>query len=166
MKLEIRFRPVGVVHSPFKTREDIDPRRNLSPRGFSRVKAKLEIFKPYARGLKDIEGFSHLIILFFFHRSRPKKLLVKPPFESQKRGVFSTRSPHRPNPIGMTVVRLLGRRRNILTVSGADMLEGTPILDLKPYTPREIKRSVKLGWLSKRRRSGRLRKGISTAARA
>ncbi len=149
---KITFRPIGVVHSPFKTREEIDPRRNISPRGFARIKAELEIFKPYARGLKDIDGFSHLIVLFVFHQTKQKKLLVQPPFEERKRGVFSTRSPHRPNPIGLTVVKLLHRRNNILTVSGADMLEGTPILDLKPYTPREIKRSVRLGWLEKRRR--------------
>jgi len=155
VKTEFRFRPIGVVHSPFKTKEDIDPRRNLNPHGFSRIKAELEIFKPYARGLKDVDGFSHLIVLFAFHQSRQKKLLVKPPLEARWRGVFSTRSPHRPNPIGLTVVRLLGRRGNILAVSGADMLDGTPILDLKPYTRREIKRSVELGWLNRRRRSGR-----------
>lgn len=148
--MKFTFEPVGLVRSPFKSREDIDLRRNLSPRGFQRVKGKLEIFPHYARGLKDIDGFSHLIVLFVFHQSREKKLLVKPPLETRKRGVFATRSPHRPNPIGLTVVRLLGRHRHVLTVSGVDMLDGTPVLDLKPYTRREIKRSPRLGWMRKR----------------
>jgi len=150
--MQFSFEPIGVVHSPFKKREDIAPRRNVSPRGFSAVQAELEIFKPFEPGLKDIDGFSHLLVLFVFHESRERKLLVKPPFETRLRGVFSTRSPHRPNPVGLTVVRLLRRRGNVLTVSGADMLEGTPVLDIKPYTRRECKRSFKMGWLEHRRR--------------
>lgn len=143
----IRFRPIGTVHSPFKTREDIDPRRNYRPNGFSDVRGDLEIDPAFAAGLKDIDGFSHLIVIFAFHKSGPGHLLVKPPFESRRRGVFSTRSPHRPNPIGMTVVRFLRRRGNVLRVSGMDMLEGTPVLDIKPYTSRDSKRGVKRGWM-------------------
>lgn len=143
----IRFRPIGTVHSPFKRREDIDPRRNCRPNGFSDIRGGLEIDPAYAAGLKDIDGFSHLIVIFVFHKSEPGHLLVKPPFENRRRGVFSTRSPHRPNPVGMTVVRLLGRRGNILRVSGIDMLEGTPVLDIKPYTSRDSKRGVKRGWM-------------------
>lgn len=143
----IRFRPVGTVHSPFKTREDIDPRRNFRPNGFSDVRGEIEVDSAYAAGLKDIAGFSHLIVIFAFHRSGSGHLLVKPPFERRRRGVFSTRSPHRPNPIGMTVVRLIGRRGNTLEVSGIDMLEGTPVLDIKPYTSRDSKRGVKRGWM-------------------
>jgi len=143
----IRFRPIGIVHSPFHVREDIDRRRNLRPNGFSDIRGELEIDPAYAAGLKDIAGFSHLIIIFAFHKSGPAHLLVKPPFESRRRGVFSTRSPHRPNPIGMTVVRLLGRRGNILKVSGVDMLDGTPVLDIKPYTSRDSKRGRKRGWM-------------------
>ena len=144
---EIKLKPIGVVHSSFRVREDIDPRRNLRPNGFSDIRGELEIDPAYAAGLKDIAGFSHLIVIFAFHKSGPAHLLVKPPFESRRRGVFSTRSPHRPNPIGMTVVRLLGRRGNILKVSGLDMLEGTPVLDIKPYTSRDSKRGVKRGWM-------------------
>lgn len=143
----IRFRPIGTVHSPFKTREDIDPHRNYRPNGFSDVRGELEIDPAYAAGLKDIDGFSHLIVIFAFHKSGPGHLLVKPPFESRRRGVFSTRSPHRPNPIGLTVVRFLRRRGNVLRVSGIDMLEGTPVLDIKPYTSRDSKRGVKRGWM-------------------
>ena len=143
----IRLRPIGVVHSPFRVREDIDPRRNIRRNGFRDVRGELEIDPAYAAGLRDIGGFSHLIVLFAFHKSGPGHLLVKPPSETRKRGVFSTRSPHRPNPLGMTIVRLLGRRGNVLKVSGIDMLEGTPILDIKPYTSRDIRRNVRRGWM-------------------
>jgi tRNA-Thr(GGU) m(6)t(6)A37 methyltransferase TsaA len=143
----IRFRPIGTVRSPFKTREDIDPRRNYRPNGFSDVRGEIEIDPAYAAGLKDIAGFSHLVVIFAFHKSGPGHLLARPPFERRRRGVFSTRSPHRPNPIGMTIVRLLERRKNVLDVSGLDMLEGTPVLDIKPYTSRDSKRGVKRGWM-------------------
>jgi tRNA-Thr(GGU) m(6)t(6)A37 methyltransferase TsaA len=143
----IRFSPIGTVRSPFKKREDIDPRRNYRPNGFSDIRGEIEIDPAYAAGLKDIAGFSHLVVIFAFHKSGPGHLLVRPPFERRRRGVFSTRSPHRPNPIGMTIVRLLGRRKNILDVAGIDMLEGTPVLDIKPYTSRDSKRGVKRGWM-------------------
>jgi len=143
----IRFQPIGVVHSPFRTREDVDPRRNTRTNGFSDVRGELEIDPAFALGLKDIASLSHLIVLFAFHKSGPGHLLVRPPFQTRRRGIFSTRSPHRPNPIGMTIVRLLSRRGNILHVSGVDMLEGTPILDIKPYTSRDSKRGVRRGWM-------------------
>ena len=143
----VKLRPIGVVHSPFRVREDVDPRRNSRPGGFSDVRGEIEIDPAYAAGLKDITGLSHLIVIFAFHKSGAGHLLVKPPFETRRRGVFSTRSPHRPNPIGMTIVRLLGRRRNILEISGVDMLDGTPVLDIKPYTSRDSKRGVKRGWM-------------------
>ena len=143
----VTLRPIGVVHSPFRVREDIDPRRNSRPGGFSEVRGEIEVYPAYAAGLKDITGLSHLIVIFAFHKSGAGHLLVKPPFETRRRGVFSTRSPHRPNPIGMTVVRLLGRRRNILKISGVDMLDGSPVLDIKPYTSRDSKRGIKRGWM-------------------
>jgi tRNA-Thr(GGU) m(6)t(6)A37 methyltransferase TsaA len=141
------LRPIGVVHSPFRTREEVDPRRNTRPGGFSDIRGELEIDPAFIPGLKDISGLSHLIVIFVFHRSGPGHLLVKPPFQTRRRGVFATRSPHRPNPVGMTVVRLLGRRGNILEVSGLDMLDGTPILDIKPYTSADSKRGLKRGWM-------------------
>ena len=144
---EIKLRPIGVVHSPFRVREDVNPRSNFRPNGFRDVHGELEIDPAYAAGLKDIGGLSHLIVIFAFHKSGPGHLTVRPPFEKRKRGVFSTRSPHRPNPIGMTVVRLTGRRGNVLKVSWLDMLEGTPILDIKPYTSRDSKRGVRRGWM-------------------
>lgn len=143
----IKLKPIGVVHSPFQGPQDINPARNVRPGGFDDVVGALEIHKPYRAGLRDIDGFSHLIVLFAFHKSLEAKLTVKPPSQTRRRGIFSTRSPHRPNPIGMTVVKVLGRKGGILKVSGVDMIEGTPILDIKPYTSKDIRRGVKKGWM-------------------
>lgn len=145
--MEIRLKPIGIVHSPFKRLEDIEPEKYAYPRGFDSIQGELEIFKEYESGLKDIEGFSHLLIIFAFHKSEGYKLHTKPLLDDTLRGVFSTRSPHRPNPIGITVVSVHERKGNILKVSGMDMIEGTPILDIKPYTSRDQKSPIKLGWL-------------------
>lgn len=145
--MEIMFKPVGIVHSPFKVREDIKKARCIDPKGFDSVRGELEIFPEFSEGLRDIDGFSHIILIFSFHKAENHRLYAHPPFDGQERGVFSTRSPSRPNSIGMTVLRLLKRKGNVLRVSGVDMIEGTPILDIKPYTPREQKPDAKFGWL-------------------
>jgi tRNA-Thr(GGU) m(6)t(6)A37 methyltransferase TsaA len=143
--MKISFRPIGIVHSPFKNRQDIPRSRCIE--GFDDVEGELEIFKEYEKGLENIEGFSHLILLFAFHKSEQGSLIAHPPYDGKPRGVFSTRSPHRPNPLGFTVLRLIRREQNILKVSGVDMIEGTPILDIKPYTRRDLKKEAKFGWL-------------------
>jgi tRNA-Thr(GGU) m(6)t(6)A37 methyltransferase TsaA len=143
--MEISFRPIGIVHSPFKDRQDIPRSRCIE--GFDDVEGELEIFKEYEKGLENIEGFSHLILLFAFHKSEQGSLIAHPPYDGKPKGVFSTRSPHRPNPLGFTVLRLIRREQNILKVSGVDMIEGTPILDIKPYTRRDLKKEAKFGWL-------------------
>jgi len=148
--MKIKFEPIGIVHSPFKKKEDIESKKYADSRGFDSVHGELEIFKEYEDGLKDIEGFSHLIILFAFHKSEGYRLHTKPLLEDTLRGVFSTRSSNRPNPIGMTVVNVIERKGNLLKVSGIDMIEGTPILDIKPYTSRDQKSPIKLGWLENR----------------
>ncbi|NIM90440.1 MAG: tRNA (N6-threonylcarbamoyladenosine(37)-N6)-methyltransferase TrmO [Candidatus Aminicenantes bacterium] len=145
--MEIKLRPIGVVHSPFKTNEDIETERFADPQGFDSVEGDLEIFEEYEAGLKDTEGFSHLIIIFAFHESEGYRLHTKPFLDDQLRGLFSTRSPNRPNPIGLTVVKVVERKGNRLRVKGIDMIEGTPILEIKPYTPRDQKPSIKFGWL-------------------
>lgn len=145
--MDIKLKPIGIVHSPFKRLEDIEPGKYAYPRGFNSIHGELEIFDEYEAGLKDIEGFTHLVVIFVFHKAEGFKLHTKPLLDDTLRGVFSTRSPHRPNPIGVTVVNVRGRKGNILEVSGVDMIEGTPILDLKPYTPRDQKSSLRLGWL-------------------
>ena len=145
--MDIAFKAIGIVHSPFKKLEDIQSKKYADVQGFDSVEGELEIFKEYEAGLKDTEGFSHLIILFAFNKSEGFKLHTKPLLDDTLRGVFSTRSPHRPNPIGLTIVRVIERKGNILKVAGMDMIEGTPILDIKPYTPRDQKSPIKYGWL-------------------
>ena len=144
--------PIGLVRSPFKRAEDIPRERNIDPRGFDDVEGTIEIFPEYEAGLKDIDGFSHLIVIFGLHQAGPRPagsgLLVLPPLQTELRGVFATRSPHRPNPIGLTIVRLRGRSGCVLRVSGLDMVEGTPVLDIKPYTRKDRKSRIKTGWIT------------------
>ncbi len=144
--------PIGLVRSPFKRAEDIPRERNIDPRGFDDVEGTIELFPEYEAGLKDIDGFSHLIVIFGFHQAEPRPprggLLVHPPRQTEPRGVFATRSPHRPNPIGLTIVRLRGRAGRVLRVSGLDMVEGTPVLDIKPYTRKDRKARIKTGWIT------------------
>jgi tRNA-Thr(GGU) m(6)t(6)A37 methyltransferase TsaA len=148
--MSICFKAIGTVHSPFKKLEDIQSNKYANSQGFDSVEGELEIFKEYEDGLKDTEGFSHLIILFTFHQSEGFKLHTKPLLDEKLRGIFSTRSSHRPNPIGLTIVKVIRRQGNTLKVAGVDMIEGTPILDIKPYTPRDQKSPIKYGWLEEK----------------
>ncbi len=148
--MEFKLKPIGIVHSPFKKKEDIDSKKYANSGGFDSVQGELELFKEFEDGLKDIEGFSHIVVLFAFHESEGYRLHTKPLLDDTLRGVFSTRSPNRPNPLGMTVVKVLKRKGNSLKVSGIDMIEGTPILDIKPYTSRDQKSHIKLGWLEQK----------------
>lgn len=141
------FKAIGVVHAPFKKPEDIPLEMNLDPRGFENVEGAIEIFPEFETGLKDIDGFSHLIVIFVFQAAGEPRFLVRPPFETELRGVFASRSPHRPNPIGLTVVKLLGRTGGVLRVSGLDMVEGTPVLDIKPYTVKDQRTDIETGWI-------------------
>lgn len=145
--MTLSFSPIGTIHSPFKNKEDISPSRNQRPDGYADINGSIVLFDEFVPGIKDIEGFSHLIVIFAFHRSQPGGLISHPPFDNKARGVFATRSPHRPNPIGVTVVRFNGRSGSTLHVSGLDMLDGTPVLDIKPYTPRDQKPDAHFGWL-------------------
>lgn len=111
------------------------------------AEGSLVIFPEFAEGLTDIEGFSHLFVLWVFHRAEGFALLSHPPTATRPHGVFATRSPRRPNPIGLTVVQLLGREANRLRVRGVDMLDGTPILDIKPYLSSVPQENLRRGWL-------------------
>lgn len=146
--MAIILKSIGQVHSPFKNKQDIDPEKFASRTSFDLIEGELEIYNEFAEGLKDIEGFSHIIVIFSFHKAEGFKLLTTPFLDDSLRGVFATRSPHRPNPIGMTIVKIIERKNNILRVSGMDMFEGTPILDIKPYTPRDQKEEIEIGWLT------------------
>jgi len=142
---EVRYKPIGMVHSPFKSPKDVP--KDDAP--LKAAKGSIEVAREYADGLKDIEGFSHIVVVFHFHLSKDRPLVVKPYWDNSLRGVFSTRSPSRPNPIGVSVVRLLRRESNILHLQGLDMVEGTPILDIKPYVPEDRLRVTRMGWLEK-----------------
>lgn len=146
--MDIMLKPIGIIHSPFQTTQDIDPMKYADSRGFDSIRGDIEIFEEYAEGLEDTEGFSHLIVIFAFHLSEGYRLHTKPLLDDVLRGVFSTRSPHRPNPIGLTIVRVLERRGRVIRVAGVDMIEGTPVLDIKPYTPRDRKTGIRIGWLT------------------
>ena len=138
------MRPIGFVHSPFAQTDQI-------PRGLGAKHEEegwLEIFPEFAAGLQDVEGFSHLYVLWVFDRSASCELVGTPPCDTHPHGVFASRSPRRPNPIGLTVVHLLGREGNQLHVRGVDMLDATPILDIKPYLSSVPEAELKRGWLA------------------
>jgi tRNA (adenine37-N6)-methyltransferase len=140
--------PIGIIHSPYRGSGQV-PRRDNDLSAVSTI----EVFVEYATGLQDIEGFSHILVMYWFHRSEGYELLVKPPGEDSVHGLFATRSPRRPCPLGLTVVELLARDENRLEVKGLDAMDGSPVLDIKPYLPEEYDLdSVRIGWLEGRRR--------------
>jgi tRNA-Thr(GGU) m(6)t(6)A37 methyltransferase TsaA len=136
--------PIGFVTSPFKDAAAI-------PKGLGakhEAEGVLEILPGFSLGLTDIEGYSHLIVLWAFDRSDGFDLMVTPPSDDRPHGVFTTRSPRRPNPIGLTIVELLSREDASLHVRGVDMLDGTPILDIKPYLSNIPSERLRRGWLA------------------
>jgi len=148
----ITYHPIGVVHSPFATTEGmpIQPSRAKGVRGW------VEIEPEYVEGLADLEGFSHVVLLCHLHRARPHRLKVVPYLDDTPRGLFATRSPSRPNPIGLSVVRLLGIDGCTLEIAEVDLLDGTPVLDIKPYVGDFDERTdVRIGWLEEARRRRR-----------
>ena len=144
---EIKYKPIGVIHSPFK-----EPKGTpIQPAGAKGICGTVEVFPEYTKGLKDINGFSHLILLYHFHFSHGVSLEAKPYMDNEARGVFAMRGPSRPNPIGISIVRLLEVEENILHIQDIDIIDGTPLLDIKPYVPEFDKREVeKIGWLEKK----------------
>ncbi len=149
---DILLRPIGCVHSPFHDVAEIPK----GPGAQHSAEGEIEILPEYAAGLQDIEGFSHLYVLWVFDRAAGCDLVGTPPTDDRPHGVFATRSPRRPNPLGLTVVELLGRDGARLRVRGLDMLDGTPILDLKPYLSSVPEDRLRRGWLAEaeaRRRS-------------
>ena len=148
----ITLEPIGFVRSPYTDTASIP--KGLGARHDS--VGVLEIRPELEAGLADIEGFSHLIVLWIFDRAGGAELVAWPPSDNRPHGVFATRSPQRPNPIGLTVVRLLGRDGPRLNVHGVDMLDGTPIVDIKPYLSNVPAEEIRRGWLdeAEKRRAG------------
>ena len=139
-----RFRPIGHVRSSYRDQAEIPKGKGAEHKAEGTIELRPEL----AEGLQDIEGFSHLFVLWVFDRSEGHSLLSHPPNADRPHGVFATRSPRRPNPIGLTVVELLGREENVLRVRGVDMLDGTPVLDLKPYLSSVPAEKLRRGWLA------------------
>ena len=138
--MKVKIKPIGIIRSPYKSVEEV-------PREYESTIGEVIVFEEYEQGLQDIEGFSHLIILWIFHKSKGYSLLVKPLYYEGLRGVFATKHPNRPNPIGVTVVELLERKGNVLKIRGIDAVDKTPVIDIKPYTSRDRKENIKTGWL-------------------
>ena len=141
----INFYPIGIIHTPYHSIEDMP----IQGTGGNGVRATIDIYPEFSAGLKDLEGFSHIILLYHLHLVKKHSLSVKPFMDNQEHGIFATRSPVRPNPIGMTVVRLTEIRDNLLIVEGIDMIDQTPLLDIKPFLPMiDDIQGLRLGWLT------------------
>ena len=153
--MKIEYHPIGIIHSPFTKLSGMP----IQPAGAAGVEGTVEVFPKYNDGLKDLEGFSHIIMLYHFHRSKGFKLHVVPFMDSTPRGVFATRAPKRPNPIGLSVIKLQKIQDNILYVENVDILDGTPLLDIKPYVPEfDEQTEARAGWLEEARKEVSKRK--------
>ncbi|MGB9977964.1 tRNA (N6-threonylcarbamoyladenosine(37)-N6)-methyltransferase TrmO [Methanobacterium sp.] len=148
MKTKIKpvvFNPIGVIYSPFKDMEGMP----IQPVGAKGIKGEIHLKKEYMEGLSDLEGFSHIILIYHFHLSKGYLLKVKPFLDNMKRGIFATRAPRRPNSIGLSVINLDKIEGNIIHISNVDIVNGTPLLDIKPYMPYFDKfddEKLKIGW--------------------
>jgi len=155
MEQSFSFKPIGILHTPFKTKEGV-PIQGVFD---LEAKGRAELFKEYEPGLQDIEGFSNLILIYVFHRSTSYDLVCRPYMEEQVRGLFAIRAPRRPNPIGFSVVRLERREGNILYLAEVDMMDGTPLLDIKPFVPRfDHREGARVGWMEERFKKEHFRK--------
>lgn len=144
--MEISMQPIGIIHSPFSDKEQ-------TPIQASRSQAigTVEVYPEFSDGLQGIEEFSHIYLLYVFHNSSGYSLQIKPFLDDQEHGLFATRYPYRPNPLGISTVRLLFRQANVLTIEGVDVLNGTPLLDIKPYVPDfDLRTDVRAGWYETR----------------
>ena len=136
----IKYKPIGIIHSPFRKPKGIP----IQPTAAKGIDGNVAVFSEYA------EGFSHIILIFNFHLSRKLSLKVKPFMDKQMRGIFATRAPSRPNPTGILIVRLVKNEEKILHVQDVDIIDGTPVLDIKPYVCEfDAKEVDKIGWLEK-----------------
>jgi tRNA-Thr(GGU) m(6)t(6)A37 methyltransferase TsaA len=144
---QIIYQPIGTIHTPFKDTKDMP----IQAKGGKGIRGTIRIEPAFVEGLKDIEGFSHIILIYDFHRSKGYALTVKPFLDDKLRGVFATRAPKHPNPIGISVVKLKKVEGNILHIEDVDIVNGTPLLDMKPYIPDvDAFKVTRIGWLSKK----------------
>lgn len=150
---EIYFRPIEIIHSPFMELKGIPIQSTMSD-----AKGKLEIFQQYQKALKDLAGFSHIICIYFFDMVKlPVPLQSKPFLIDEIKGVFAIRTPFRPNPIGFSILKLIEIKGNTIYVNNLDILDKTPVIDIKPYIPQfDVRESSKIGWLE-----GHIRRKVS-----
>lgn len=144
MSALITYTPIGYIHSPFTKVEDMP----IQPEGAIGISGSIQMEKQYTSALQDLEGFSHIYLLYHFHKSKDWSSQVVPFLDTIPHGLFATRAPKRPNPIGLSIVKLIGIEKNILTIENVDILDGTPLLDIKPYVPAFDQVSdTRIGWL-------------------
>jgi tRNA-Thr(GGU) m(6)t(6)A37 methyltransferase TsaA len=149
---EILFEPIGVIRTPFTNPKDMP----IQPVGARGIQGTVELRSELSQGLEDLDGFSHIVLLYAFHESEGYELLVTPFMDDVPRGVFATRAPRRPNALGLSVVRLLAVQGATLRVEGVDILDGTPLLDIKPHVPDfDSPPAERTGWLSENARKAR-----------
>lgn len=142
---KVVYAPIGTVRSPFKTAEGTP----IQPIGAKGIRGYIELREEFLKGIKDLDGFSHVILIYHFHLSNGFALEVKPFLDTEYRGVFATRAPKRPNSIGISVVKLVGIQGTRLIIEDVDVVDGTPLLDIKPYVPRFDSRDTgQIGWFS------------------
>ncbi len=153
--MKIEFTPIGIIHSPHVEQEGMP----IQPTGATGISGTVEVFETFADGLKDLDGFSHIILIYSFHRSVGFELVVVPFLDTKPHGVFATRAPKRPNSIGLSVVKLNKVDGRILYIENIDILDNTPLLDIKPYVPDfDAQADVRTGWLSQVQKSATDRK--------
>jgi tRNA-Thr(GGU) m(6)t(6)A37 methyltransferase TsaA len=146
----IELKPIGIIQTPFTKTEGMP----IQPSGAAGIRGTIDLFDDYHGGLKDLEGFSHIILLYHFHRSQGFNLQVVPFMDSELRGLFATRAPKRPNPIGISVVQLDKIENGVLHIQNVDIMDGTPLLDIKPYVPEfDSPQDIRTGWLGQARKT-------------
>lgn len=144
---EIKFVPIGIIHTPFSTPEGTP----IQPQGAAGVEGMVEVYPEYVEGLADLQGFSHIFLIYHFHLAKPFTLRVKPFLDNKSHGLFATRAPSRPNPVGLSVVELIDIDKGRLHIRDIDVIDKTPLLDIKPYVPDfDVRKATKIGWLEKK----------------
>jgi tRNA-Thr(GGU) m(6)t(6)A37 methyltransferase TsaA len=143
----IVIHPIGVIHTPHKDINNIP----IQPIAAEGIRGHIELLPEYVEGLKDLDGFSHITLLYHFHKISGYKLTVVPFMDTEERGIFACKAPKRPNAIGLSTVRLIGIKKNIITIEQVDMLDGTPLIDIKPfYSCYDNRENVRSGWLEEK----------------
>ena len=144
---QIKYTPIGIIHSPFKTPQGTP----IQPQAAAGVKGTVEVFPEYVAGLSDLQGFSHIYLIYHFHLAKAFSLQVKPFLDDTPRGLFATRAPSRPNPIDISIVELMTIENNGLNIRDIDVVDNTPLLDIKPYVPDfDVREANKIGWLKEK----------------